>query len=45
LVRALPGTVSGTRPLAQVDDTTADNIIALRGNTTNPELYIRAGRR
>jgi hypothetical protein len=43
LVRALPSTVSGTRPLAQVDDTTADNIIALRGNTTNPELYIRAG--
>jgi hypothetical protein len=43
LVRALPSTVSGTRPLVQVDDTTADNIIALRGNTTNPELYIRAG--
>jgi len=43
LVRALPSTVSGTRPLVQVDDATADNIIALRGNTTNPELYIRAG--
>jgi hypothetical protein len=43
LVRALPSTVSGTRPLVQVDDTTADNIIALRGNTTNPELYIREG--
>jgi hypothetical protein len=43
LVRALPGTVSGTRPLVQVDDATADDIIALRGNTTNPELYIREG--
>ena len=43
LVRALPSTVSGTRPWVQVDDATADNIIALRGNTTNPELYIRAG--
>ena len=43
LVRALPSTVSGTRPLVRVDDATADNSIALRGNTTNPELYIRAG--
>lgn len=43
LVRARPSTVSGTRPLIQFDDTTADNIIALRGNTTNPELYVRAG--
>jgi hypothetical protein len=43
LVRALPSTVSGTRPLVQFDDATADNIIALRGNTTNPELYIRSG--
>lgn len=43
LVRALPSTVSGTRPLVQVDDASADNIIALRGNATNPELYIRAG--
>lgn len=43
LVRALPSTVSGTRPLVQFDDNTADNIIALRGNTTNPELYIRSG--
>jgi hypothetical protein len=42
LVRALPSTVSGTRPLVQFDDNTADNIIALRGNTTNPELYIKA---
>jgi hypothetical protein len=43
LVRSRPSTVSGTRPLIQFDDTTADNIIALRGNTTNPELYVRAG--
>lgn len=43
LVKAQPGTVSGTRPWVQFDDATADNIIALRGNTTNPELYIRAG--
>jgi hypothetical protein len=42
LVRARPSTVSGTRPWVQFDDATADNIIALRGNTTNPELYIRA---
>lgn len=27
----------------QFDDNTADNIIALRGNTTNPELYVKAG--
>jgi hypothetical protein len=40
LVRARPSTVSGTRPWVQFDDGTADNIIALRGNTTNPELYI-----
>jgi len=40
LVRALPSIVSGTRPLVQFDDNTADNIIVLRGNTTNPELYI-----
>lgn len=38
----IPSTVSGTRPVLQFDDNTADNIIALRGNTTNPELYIRA---
>ena len=43
LVRALPSTVSGTRPLVQFDDASANNIIALRGNTTNPELYVRAG--
>ena len=43
LVRARPGTVSGTRPWIQFDDGTANEIIALRGNTTNPELYIVDG--
>lgn len=43
LVRARPGTVSGTRPWVQFDDGTANEIIALRGNTTNPELYIVDG--
>lgn len=33
---------TSTRPWVQFDDTTANNIIALRGNTTNPELYIKA---
>jgi hypothetical protein len=42
LVRARPGSVSGTRPWVQFDDGTADNVIALRGNMTNPELYIKA---
>jgi hypothetical protein len=42
-VQALPSTVSGTRPLIQFDDNTANEIIALRGNTTNPELYIVDG--
>lgn len=38
-----PSTVSGTRPIIQYDDGTANNIITLRGNTTNPELYIVDG--
>jgi hypothetical protein len=42
-VQALPSTVSGIRPLIQFDDGTANEIIALRGNTTNPELYIVDG--
>jgi hypothetical protein len=40
VVNARPGTVSGIRPWVQFDDGTANEIIALRGNTTNPELYI-----
>lgn len=43
LVRARPGTVSGVRPWVQFDDGTANESIALRGNTTNPELYIVDG--
>lgn len=43
LVRARPGAVSGVRPWVQFDDNTVDNIIALRGNATNPELYIVDG--
>ena len=42
-VQAIPSTVSGVRPLVQYDDGTADNLIALRGNTTNPELQIVDG--
>jgi hypothetical protein len=42
-VLATPSTVSGIRPLVQFDDGTANEIIALRGNTTNPELYIVDG--
>lgn len=43
VVQAVPSAVSGIRPLVQYDDGTADNIIALRGNTTNPELYVVNG--
>lgn len=42
VVTAQQSTVSGTRPWVQFDDNTANNIIALRGNTTNPELYVKA---
>jgi hypothetical protein len=41
-IRAQQKVVTGVRPWLQFDDTTADNIIAFRGNTTNPELYIKA---
>jgi hypothetical protein len=43
LVRASPFTVTGIRPPFQTDDGTANNIIALRGNGANPELYVRTG--
>lgn len=36
----IPNTAAGTRPIWQLDDTTANEIIALRGNVANPELYI-----
>jgi hypothetical protein len=41
--QVIPSTVSGISPLVQYDDGTANEIIALRGNTTNPELYIVDG--
>lgn len=41
-VVAQQSTVSGTSTWVQFDDATADNLIALRGSTTNPELYIKA---
>lgn len=41
-IRATSATVAGTTPSIQFDDTTANNIIVLRGNTTNPELYVKA---
>lgn len=42
-VWAIPQTATGTRPVIQFDDTTANEIIALRGNVANPELYIVDG--
>jgi hypothetical protein len=36
----IPSIATGTRPIWQLDDTTANEIIALRGNVVNPELYI-----
>lgn len=42
-VLATPSTASGICPLVQFDDNTANEIIALRGNTINPELYIVDG--
>jgi hypothetical protein len=43
VVRVRPSTVVGTRPAIQFDDNTANEIIALQGNTTNPELSIVDG--
>lgn len=43
LIRALPSTVSGTRPVVQFDDGTANELICLRGENANPELYIVDG--
>lgn len=41
-VSAVPKATTGTNPLFQIDDNTADNVISLRGNAANPELYIKA---
>jgi hypothetical protein len=43
VARVLPSIVSGTRPVLQFDDATANEVIVLRGNTTNPELVIVDG--
>lgn len=43
VARVLPSTVSGTRPVLQFDDATANEVITLRGSTTNPELVIIDG--
>ena len=43
VVWAIPQTATGTRPLIQFDDTTANEIIALRGNVANPEMSIIDG--
>ena len=40
VVWAIPQTATGVRPLIQFDDTTALEIITLRGNVADPELYI-----
>ena len=43
VVWAIPQTATGTRPLVQFDDTTANEIITLRGNVANPEMFIVDG--
>lgn len=43
VTRVLPSTVSGTRPTLQFDDATSNEVITLRGSTTNPELVIVDG--
>ena len=41
-VRARQLSATSTRPWAYISDGTANNIISLRGNVTDPELYIKA---
>lgn len=42
LVRAKQSVITGTRPWAYINDGTVNNIISLRGNAADPELYIKA---
>jgi len=42
VVKVSQRSISGIRPIVQLDDTTTDNFIVLRGNAANPELYIKA---
>lgn len=41
-VRARQLSATSTRPWTYISDGTANNIISLRGNVTDPELYIKA---
>lgn len=43
VVWSIPQTATGTRPLVQFDDTSALEIITLRGNVANPEMFIVDG--
>jgi hypothetical protein len=42
LAQVIPSSISGVRPLVSFDDNTANNLIQIRGNAANPELYIKA---
>jgi hypothetical protein len=42
LARARQSVITGTRPWAYISDGTTDNILSLRGNAANPELFIKA---
>lgn len=41
-VTVIPKSTSGVNPAFGMDDNTTNNIINLRGNSANPELYIKA---
>lgn len=43
IIKTLPRMVSGTRPTAQFDDNTANELVALRGVATDPQLYVVDG--
>lgn len=38
-----PKSAAGVKPILQADDGTANNLISLRGNVADPELYILSG--
>lgn len=42
-INATPRVTTGTRPLLQADDTSSNNLIALRQNVADPELYVVSG--
>lgn len=41
-VSLIPKSVTGLNPVFRMDDNTTNNIISLRGNAADPELYIKA---